>query len=141
MYDKVIILAVMLGSLGYLNEAKQLSFGTLQSPKSGFLPLLAALAALLLSALLLLRQFKAGAKPAAQQEPVDWTKFIFVIIGLLFYITILTNIGYFAATLILLFYLFKVADTAGWLFPLLLASTGSVAFYLLFARYLAIPLP
>ena len=47
MYDKVIILAVMLGSLGYLNEAKQLSFGTLQSPKSGFLPLLAALAALL----------------------------------------------------------------------------------------------
>lgn len=142
MADKLLSLSVMLGSLVYLVEAEQLTFGSLQSPKSGFLPMLAGGAALLLSLIILIRQFRSGkAGQKTEPEPVDWTKFIFVVIGLLFYITILTNIGYFAATQILLFYLFKVADTSGWLRPLLLASTGSIAFYLLFARYLAIPLP
>jgi hypothetical protein len=139
MADKLITLSVMVGSIIYLFEAQQLTFGSLESPKSGFLPMLAGASALLLSLAIFLRQWRSTEK--TNQEPVDWTKFIFVIIGLLFYITILTNIGYFAATLILLLYLFKVADTAGWLVPLLLAVISSVAFYLLFTRYLAIPLP
>jgi hypothetical protein len=139
MADKLITLSVMVGSIIYLFEAQQLAFGSLESPKSGFLPMLAGAGALLLSLAILIRQWRSAER--TNQEPVDWTKFIFVIIGLLFYITILTNIGYFAATLILLLYLFKVADTAGWLVPLLLAVISSVAFYLLFARYLAIPLP
>lgn len=139
MADKLITLSVMFGSIIYLFEARQLTFGSLGSPKSGFLPMLAGAVAFLLSLAILIHQLRSTEK--ATQEPVDWTKFIFVIIGLLFYVTILTNIGYFAATLILLLYLFKVADTAGWLAPLLLATTSSIAFYLLFARYLAIPLP
>ena len=139
MAERIINIAIMVGSIGYLLEARQLTFGSLASPKSGFLPMLAGTVALILSLAIFISQLQSAKR--ATQETVDWTKFIFVIIGLLFYITILTNIGYFAATLILLFYLFKVADTAGWLTPLLVATASSTAFYLLFARYLAIPLP
>ena len=139
MTEKVLSLLILVGSTLYLYEARQLTFGSLGSPKSGFVPVLAGAVALLLSLALLLKQLGSAKKP--EFDSIDWTKFIFVIIGLLFYITILTSIGYFAATLILLLYLFKIADTAGWLVPLFLATGSSIAFYLLFTRYLAIPLP
>lgn len=139
MIEKGLTLSILLASISYLFEAQRLTFGSLGSPKSGFLPVLAGSLALILSLALFLSQCRFAEK--VKHAAIDWTKFIFILIGLLFYITILTNIGYFTATLILLLYLFKVADTAGWIVPLLLAATSSVAFYLLFARYLAIPLP
>ena len=80
-------------------------------------------------------------KKTRRKEIVDWTKFLFIIIGLLFYIIILKIIGYFAATVIFLFYLLKVADTSGWIVPLLISFGTSVAFYLLFVYYLKVTLP
>jgi len=93
----------------------------------------------LLSLLLLAKQVRS--KNTVTCEKADWTKFIFIIIGLVFYITILSSIGYLPSTFILLFYLLKVTDTSGWVTPLLIAGISSVACYLVFGRYLAVPLP
>ena len=45
MTEKVITVALFLTSAMYLFFAQQLTFGTLQSPKSGFLPIIAGIIA------------------------------------------------------------------------------------------------
>ncbi|MCC5465890.1 tripartite tricarboxylate transporter TctB family protein [Pelosinus baikalensis] len=139
MIEKIISLLFLIGSLTYLYWAQEFTFGTLGSPKSGFLPNLAGVTALLLSLLLMFRQFRL--KKTNNKEAVDWTKFLFILIGLAFYLMILTIVGYFVATFIFLFYLFKVADTSGWRVPLAISFCGSAAFHLLFTYYLKVALP
>lgn len=139
MTEKIITLLFFLGSITYLSWAQELTFGTLGSPKSGFLPTLAGIMAFLLSLALFCSPLQSKSNEKA--EEVDWSKFIFIIIGLLFYILILKIVGYFAATFIFLFYLLKVADTSGWFFPLLISFGSSATFYLLFAYYLKVTLP
>lgn len=139
MAERFVTLLILFCSILYLVEAQQLTFGSLAAPKSGFIPTLAGILALMLSLWLLARQLWSARE--AIPDKIDWTRFIFIVIGFLFYITFLQSIGYFTATAILLFYLFKVNDTPGWLFPLLLAAGCSFGFYLLFVSYLAIPLP
>ncbi len=139
MAEKIITLCFLLGSLAYLFMAQKFTFGTLDSPKSGFLPALAGIMGIILSLTLLINQWRPQKAP--EKDAINWTKFVCIIIGLLFYITILNIIGYFAATFIFLFYLFKLADMAGWLLPFTLAAISSSLFYLLFEYYLAVPLP
>ncbi|MBP2627005.1 MAG: hypothetical protein H6Q68_1716 [Firmicutes bacterium] len=139
MTEKIIPFFFLLGSVVYLCLAGQLTFGTLQSPRSGFLPILAGITAVLFALFLIFKQLRS--KESIPKENVDWTKFIFILIGLLFYITIFNIIGYFAATFIFLFYLFKIADTKGWIFPFMMAAGSSIVFYLLFKYFLAVTLP
>lgn len=139
MAERFVTLLILFCSIIYLVEAQGLTFGSLGSPKSGFIPILAGTLALSISLWLLAKQIWSTRQSTS--DGINWTRFIFIVIGFLFYITFLNNIGYFTATWILLFYLFKVTDTPGWVFPLLLAAGFSFAFYLLFVRYLAIPLP
>lgn len=139
MAEKIIPLCLFIGSLIYLFFANQLTFGTLTSPKSGFLPILAGALGLILTLALTSSQFRT--KKTTKQPETDWTKFIFIIIGLLFYITMLTFIGYLVATFIFLLYLFKIADTPHWLLPLTVAACSALALYLLFDRLLVVTLP
>ncbi|MBP2631936.1 MAG: hypothetical protein H6Q70_2564 [Firmicutes bacterium] len=139
MTEKIVTSFFLLTSFGYLYLANQLTFGTLQSPRSGFLPILAGITAVLISLLLLAKQVRSK-KPVTNNK-IDWTKFSFILIGLLFYITLFNIIGYLAATFIFLLYLFKISDTTGWRLPLLLSAASSAFFYLLFKYYLAVTLP
>lgn len=139
MTEKIISLFFLLGSSTYLFFAQQLTFGAITSPKSGFLPVLAGITAVILALLLIINQLRT--KKSASLETVDWTKFIFIIIGLIFYIILLNIIGYFIATFIFLLYLFKVADTTGWIFPFIIAISTSSSLYFLFERFLGITLP
>jgi len=139
MTEKIITLCFLLGSIVYLCLARQLTFGTLQSPRSGFLPILAGVTAVAVALVLMLNQL--ATKKSRLSNHVDWTKFIFILIGLLFYITVFNILGYFTATLIFLFYLFKIVDMTGWLLPLLMAAGSATVFSLLFKYYLAVTLP
>ncbi len=129
----------MTGSLVYLFFANQLAFGVVSSPKAGFLPVLAGTAGVVLSLALLIGQL--GKAKLSAPERIDWTKFIFIIIGFIFYVMALNIIGYLAATFIFLVYLFKVADTAGWTAALILAAGSSLVLYWLFDSFLAVTLP
>jgi len=137
--EKIITLSLLFCSTIYLFFANQLTFGTLTLPKSGFLPTLAGITAAIVALLLIVNQFQS--KKIATQNKVDWTKFIFLIIGLLFYIMIFNIVGYFIATFIFLFYLFKIADTSGWVIPFMMAAASSTLFHLIFKYYLAVTLP
>jgi hypothetical protein len=139
MAEKIVTLVLLLGGLVYLLLAHQLAFGTLASPKSGFLPVLAGTVAVLLALALVVRQWRSH--QWVPQSQVNWTTFSFIIIGLIFYVAILRIIGFFAATFVFLFYLFKVADTPGWAVPFMIAAASATVFYLLFERYLVVTLP
>lgn len=139
MTEKIITLSLLFVSTVYLFLAHQLTFGTLRLPKSGFLPTLTGIIAIIVALVLILSQFQS--KKNTTQHEVDWTKFIFLIIGLLFYIMIFNIVGYFIATFIFLFYLFKIADTTGWLIPFMMAGASSTVFHLIFKYYLAVTLP
>lgn len=137
--EKLITLSLLFSSTTYLFFANQLTFGTLLLPKSGFLPTLAGIIAVIVALLLIVNQFHP--RKSVTQDKVDWTKFIFLIIGLLFYIMIFNVVGYFTATFIFLFYLFKIADTSGWVIPFMMAVTSSTIFHLIFKYYLKVTLP
>jgi len=139
MAEKIITILFLLGSIMYLYLTQDLTFGTLDSPKSGFLPVLAAILGILVALVLIIKKWHS--KEITDQHHVNWTKFIFIIIGLLFYITIFNIIGYFVATFIFLFYFFKIADTTGWLLPAMLAAASASIFVLIFKYYLAVTLP
>lgn len=139
MTERLITLSLLCGSSIYLFFAHQLTFGTLQLPKSDFVPTLAGSTAVFLALLLIGSQFQA--KSTTTQKEVNWTKVIFFIIGLLFYIILFNIVGYFAATFIFLFYWFKIADTKGWILPFIMALASSTVFYLIFKYYLAVTLP
>jgi putative tricarboxylic transport membrane protein len=139
MAEKVITLVLLLGGLVYLFSARSLAFGILASPKSGFLPALAGTVAVILALTLVVSQWRFPT--SLQRTPVNWTTFFFILIGFLFYVTILRIIGFFSATFIFLFYLMKAADTPGWTVPFMVAACSATCFYLLFERYLAVILP
>ncbi len=139
MAEKVLALFFLLLSLIYLFLGRELAFGALDSPKSGFLPTLVGITAAVLAFII---AGKPG-RPRTAKNPAEenWTKFIFVVIGLLIYLVILNFVGYFSATFIIMFYLLKVADTEGWLIPLAVSAGSAAGFYLLFGRYLGVYLP
>ncbi|MDF2636437.1 MAG: hypothetical protein K0R78_3311 [Pelosinus sp.] len=139
MTEKIVTSFFLVASIIYLCFAQHLTFGTIESPRSGFLPILAGGTAVVVSLLLIVKQIRS--KKSVTNNKVDWSKFSFILIGLLFYITLFNIIGYLISTFIFLLYLFKIADTTGWRLPLLLSATSSAIFYLIFKYYLAVTLP
>lgn len=134
MAEKAVTSFFLLFSCGYLYFANQFAFGTLQEPMSGFVPTLAGISGIFVSLLLLYRQFR-GKSDLPAAEGADWTKFIFILIGLFFYLLLFKMLGYFMSTFVFLFYLFKLSEPEGWfaafLFSLISAGTLDYLFKLL----------
>lgn len=125
-------------SLTYLFFARDLSFGALGAPKAGFLPTLAGIIGTLLSFFAVMQEVLRD-KP---KRPADfyWSKFLFTVIGLLFYVIVLNSIGYLVATFIVMLYWLKVTDTGGWATPFFVAAGVALAFSVLF-KQLGVYLP
>lgn len=138
--ERIMTSVLLLAAILYFAEAQTLAFGMPNAPKSGFLPILAGMIAILL-AVVLLFQTKKKTKEQERKEPVNWAKFNFILVGMVFYVTMLGTVGFLLSTWILLIYLFKVADTEGWFVPTMVGAVTSVSFYFLFVRYLLVPLP
>ena len=140
MAEKLLTTLFLLASIFYLSCARHFTFGTLQSPQSGFLPTIVAYFAIIVSCILLGKQFYN--KRSENAPPVAWKKFISTLIGLIFYISVFKSLGYFAATFIFLFYLFKITSKqSNWWIPLLIALISALGFNLIFKYYLAVALP
>ncbi|BBB91215.1 MAG TPA: tripartite tricarboxylate transporter TctB family protein [Methylomusa anaerophila] len=138
MTEKALSIFFLLFSCTYLFLARELAFGTAAAPKTGFLPTLAGITAVILGMVITIRQLLQKQLAAIV---INWRKLSFVIIGLLCYLILLKITGYIAATLFFMFYLFKVADTPGWILPGALAAVIAVGFYYVFTGLLDIQLP
>lgn len=122
----------------YLSAATGLSFGSSWVPKAGFLPVLAGIAGVFLSTVIMLKSITAVTE---HKEHMNWRKLIFWLVGLLFYIVLWYFLGYLFATFCMMLYFLKITDTSGWNRPLVVSGGTAVGFYLIFAEFLGINLP
>lgn len=141
MTEKLISLLFLLFSITYLWFARELSFGIIAAPKAGFLPTISGVAAVGLAFVLFVKQLLQKQAEDRGTDKINWRKCIFIILGLMLYVTFLYLTGYIVATFILMFYLLKVTETAGWTKPLVISTGISIGFYLLFAMFLGTNLP
>jgi len=139
MIEKILAGFFVAVSIIYLFFANEYSFGTVDAPKAGFLPNLAGGAAVILAFIVLIRQCRSKTREVLEQ--VNWRKLAMMVTGLVFYIVLFQVAGYIAATFIVVFYLFKVTDTVGWVFTGLLSVTVTASFYTVFVKVLGILLP
>ena len=136
MLEKSITWFFLLVSMGYLFLAHNLKFGTVTAPKSGFLPVLAGSAAVLLSFLLVVRRTRTV--ESSEPPKTSWRRLMLVLLGLFLYIMLLNVVPYFLASFIILIYFFKITDTAGWFLPIAVAAGASFICYLVFIIRLGI---
>lgn len=136
MLEKSITWFFLLVSMGYLFLAHSLKFGTVTAPKSGFLPVLAGSAAVLLSFLLVVRRTRTVESSGPPKTSLR--RFLLVLLGLFLYIMLLNVVPYFLASFIILIYFFKITDTAGWSLPIAVAAGASLICYLVFIIRLGI---
>ncbi|SDF07562.1 tripartite tricarboxylate transporter TctB family protein [Sporomusa acidovorans] len=143
MSEKLVVIFFLVTTTLYTHFAFQLSFGCLQAPKAGFLPVITGCIAVILAfSLCIATLFKKGGQEAANAlNDISWRRLIFLIIGMIGYIILLKLVGYLLATMIILFYLFKVAETEGWFFPCLFSLGIALSFYVIFYELLGTNLP
>lgn len=140
MAEKVLSLLLLLSSFAYILLARELSFGTMYSPKSGFLPTLTGILAAILSVSIVIGQLLKK-QSDTETDVVNWRKFVFVLIGLVFYVVLLGSMGYILATFIITFYLLKVTDTPGWISPCFISVGNALGVYFVFKTFLQANLP
>lgn len=131
-------------SLVYMFLVKEMPFGSLTSPKSGFMPIIAGVGAVALSAINLYNLYKvARTKRTVDDPPLDRAgllKLAIFVAALIGYLASLKYIGFFPATFIVLFFLIKLS-TSKWRMPLIVSLSVTTAFYLVFSLLLGIRFP
>ncbi|WP_094606497.1 hypothetical protein SPSIL_046090 [Sporomusa silvacetica DSM 10669] len=143
MTEKLIAIFFLVLSVIYTYDAFSLSFGIIMAPKAGFMPVIAGSIAIMLALVLTISaSFRKGCKETGNANADgNGRKLIFLIIGILVYLIIFHFLGYRAATFISLFYLLKVTETAGWVYPCFFSAGIAVSFYFLFSELLGSNLP
>jgi putative tricarboxylic transport membrane protein len=128
-------------SLVYLFLIKDMPFGSLTGPKTGFMPIIAGVGALALSAINLYkvaRTKRVGNGPLPDRAGL--LKLAFFVAALIGYLASVKYIGFFPATFIVLSFLIKLS-TSKWWMPLIVSLSVTIAFYLVFSLLLGIQFP
>lgn len=123
----------------YVVTANGLSFGTLNYPKAGFVPMIAGAGALILAVINLFMTFydkRALHVPQTNAKQVAW-----LVLGLIGILILLQIVGFVASTFIGMIYLLKVSGTRGWVVPLVVSAGLAGGLYLVFGYFLQVPLP
>lgn len=138
MVERILSYMFLLGSMLYVLWANELSFGTLSSPKAGFLPIISGVCAVILAAVLVVNNRWAAKE---KEENVYWRKFILIIAGLIFFMVCFAVAGFITSSFLIMLYLLKVMEMQGWVFPTFISAVVTFTFYGLFSGLLGISLP
>jgi putative tricarboxylic transport membrane protein len=127
--------AIAAGSLKY-------GWGALDSPGPGFLPFFSGAAMAGFSAITLLRSLRKGWSPLGEAwKGTRWLRPAVVTACLLLYAAFLRDLGFLIATVLLMIYLYRLLEPAGWKETLFAALATTVGFYLVFQTWLQAQLP
>jgi len=138
--EKVVSGIFLLFCLVYMYYAKDLSFGSIVKPKAGFLPIVAGTAGTVL-ALINFGKVMLKKSETSKSDIRSWKRVGLFFAGLVVYLLILEYVGYLVSTILVMFYLLKVAGTKGWLVPALMAVGVGVGFHFIFDYALGVMLP
>jgi putative tricarboxylic transport membrane protein len=122
-----------------VESLRLLPYGTVRNPGPAFFPWWTSLALVLLSAVLLVQAARGGAEPRADEG--RWVRVAALLGALAVYALVLEPVGYPIATFLLVLFMLRVIDPAGWPLALTTAVLAAGGTYLVFAVWLAVPLP
>jgi len=134
---------VLLGlGLAAAREARRLAVGDLGRPGEGFFPFLIAVALALAAAGLVARALAGPVRPAGPAPgPVARPRAVWTLLAAAGYAFALEPLGFVAATLLLLLFLFRVMQPWRWAAALGASAGIAVASHLLFKVWLGVRLP
>jgi putative tricarboxylic transport membrane protein len=123
----------------------QLGFGSFSQPEAGFMPFLTGL----VLGLLALGDMISGLTSRWGEENSDaeiwadihWGKLLLTLSALFLYTAFFTSVGFLVATILLLFYLFRVMETKSWKWVVFASVLTTLLFYLGFKVGLESQLP
>jgi hypothetical protein len=142
------ITGVFLYGLGLAVFLKSLTYplGTLRKPGGGFLPLIASVLLMGLSAQLTLQAFRGREVDKSSESPFFPEKeaprrILLGFAGLLAYRYLLPVIGFAASTAVFIFFLSRFLGRYSWVVSAVFAVITAVVSYYLFEAWLKIPMP
>jgi putative tricarboxylic transport membrane protein len=134
--DRWSAIGLALLAIGYLLAARRYPLDTLATPGPGIVPLGAGLALLALSIWLLVT-----GRPRPVADPALRWPAIVVSAVLVLYAAVLPRLGFVVSSFALVVVSSRLMGLRGWWRPAALALGVAAAAYLLFARWLGVPLP
>lgn len=143
MLSQIIFISLVLFlSLTYTFSAFGLSFGNLEMPGPGFLPVILGIIACVisLSQLIKVSRKELTKSEREEKEPYLWRAVLFVCIFVL-YVLLLPLIGYLLDTTLFVIAIFKIMGLNKWLTAIGGGIIIGALCYLLFNVWLGVPLP
>ncbi len=141
---KVSSVLLILFAAFVLFESRQYPLGTLDNPGPGFLPILLGIAIGLMSVALLIKEWK-NARP--RTEGTSWpNRAGWFRVTLIFSVTLLFTLffevtGYIVNTFVFFLVMLRPVGRQKWTWTLAISIGATMAAYLLFDRWLMLPLP
>jgi hypothetical protein len=117
-----------------------LKIGRPADPGPGFVMFGTGLLMFCLSLIGLLKRVGEDAEMEAWAGP-HWTKVVAVLLSLFVYVLIVAKLGYLVSTLLLMVFIFRIAEQQKWRVILLKAVLSAGVTYLVFDRWLECQLP
>ena len=143
-------LAISFIALLFLVEASKLPFGTIQEPKSGFMPVVVGVALFVLSLALACREIFFTTKQSERESIKETerpkqksllTKPFILGLCLLVYPFILERIGFVVTTIPLLYASLRIMKYRNWLSSVIISVVTVGLFYYIFTEWFGIFLP
>lgn len=124
-------------------EGWRINPGTLSSPGSGFFVFYLGIILSFLSILLFYKGVRS--RFAETRNPIEiagrWKRLLFGLALFVSYAFALKSVGFIICSFVLLILLFRVVEGRSWRSTLLISIICTVVSYLVFAKYLGVPLP
>lgn len=128
-------------------ESAKLPFGAFRSPGPGFFPWWTSLGVVVLGLLVVSRAGRRPARAAAEaSEPpagrlADLVRVGGLVAALAAYVALLEPLGYPLGTVLLVLFMLRMTERRPWPVALGAAAAIAVGSYVVFARWLGVPLP
>lgn len=126
-----------------LYQIHGISLGTLSAPGPAFFPFYLSIIIVALSLILFLKSIRLKSIEKGELIVIGtrWMKLPLVIAGLVIYVYILKPLGYMVTTFLMLILLLKIVEEHTWKATLIISIPCIAISYIIFAKYLGIPLP
>ncbi len=137
------VLFVLFGAF-LIYESRKYSMGTIDNPGPGFLPFLLGIAIGLMSIVLLIRVWKKTKtedKGSSWPERKGFIRIFLIFVVIILFTALLETTGYIINIFVLFLILLRPVGKQKWLWTLLISIGATLVSYLLFDRWLMLPLP
>lgn len=118
-----------------------LKLGTIFRPDAGFLPFLSGIALIILGACWFVISGGLGGDQTSFFEKRRWVKPVKALGLMLVYAWAIETIGYITSTLVFMIAWQLLVERGRWFKTMLIAFFGTLAMYILFSRFLKVPVP